>query len=92
LATERGVEAIRVVAPTLSDHLAQALGGLDGVQDVVRSNGEWRVRLDRPDATPEVIRWLVAHDVAIEEVRRERASFEQAFLDLVAPGNAEALP
>ncbi|MBK8248771.1 MAG: hypothetical protein IPK85_15420 [Gemmatimonadetes bacterium] len=45
--------------------------------------GTLRVTLHRPDATPELVRWLVSHGVDIEAVTPERASFEQAFLDLV---------
>ena len=85
LRTRQGGSDIRVVAPTMSEALATALGSVAGVREVARADGEWLVRLERPSATPDVIRWLVANDVAIEEVRRERASFERAFLDLMEP-------
>lgn len=90
LRTQQGGSTVHLVAPTLSDELAESLGKVAGVREVARADGEWIVRLERPDATPEVIRWLVAHDVAIEEVRRERASFERAFLDLMEPTAPQA--
>ena len=82
----RSGSAIRVSGDGLTDEVCRALGALAGVAGVSREDGEVRVVLAGEGATPPVVRWLVEQGVAIEEVRRERATFEEAFLDLVEPG------
>jgi ABC-2 type transport system ATP-binding protein len=87
LRAERSGSAIRISGRGLTDALCLALGALPGVQGVSRADGDVRVVLAGADTTPQLVRWLVEQDVAIQEVRRERATFEEAFLDLVDPGD-----
>ncbi|MGQ0647313.1 MAG: ABC transporter ATP-binding protein [Gemmatimonadaceae bacterium] len=86
LRAQRSGSTIRISGAGLTDALCVSLAALPEVVRVSPQDGEVRVELVQGDATPAVVRWLVQHEVAIEEVRRERASFEEAFLDLVEPG------
>lgn len=74
----------------VSDEVFDALGGLDGVVQATRDGRHLRVDLANGGGTPSLVRWLAIQGVDIEEVRPERATFEEAFLHLVDPSAGPA--
>jgi ABC-2 type transport system ATP-binding protein len=89
LRTSRDGSGIRVATTGVDERTYAALGEMPLVAGLARDGDELRVTLASPDGTPEVVRWLVVQGVGIEEVRRDRASFEEAFLDLVDTDGGE---
>lgn len=72
-------------APT--DDIVNRLALVEGVASVERVDGGLRIQFTPSGRTPALVHWLSAHGVDIEQVRPDRATFEDAFLDLVdAPG------
>ena len=83
LRASHGGSVIRVSGRGLSPEIIEAMEGLDGIRRARPDNGEVLVEMEG-SAAP-LVAWLVAQGVELEEVRRERATFEEAFLDLVDP-------
>ncbi len=50
---------------------------------VARLDGQVHVRVEAEDAAPEIVRWLVERGVPVYEVRIERRSLEQIFLEVM---------
>ena len=50
---------------------------------VAQLDGQVHVRVEAEDAAPEIVRWLVERSVPIYEVRIERRSLEQIFLEVM---------
>lgn len=90
LRARRGSSVVHVQARSWPAQVREALGAHPAVVDVADDAGVLRLRLHDAAATPELVKWLVAHEVEIEAVTPERASFEQAFLDLVRDATPEA--
>jgi ABC-type multidrug transport system ATPase subunit len=63
------------------DRAERLLAGLAAVEHVARADGGLRVAAD-PSAASAINRALVEAGVAVSELRRERASLEQVFLEL----------
>jgi ABC-type multidrug transport system ATPase subunit len=76
----RGRESLwlRADPPERAERL---LAGLAAVEHVARADGGLRVDAD-PSAAPAINRALVQAGIAVSELRRERASLEQVFLEL----------
>lgn len=77
--------ALVLRAEPLSPHVLEGLGsgtapGAGGITPVADG---YRIALSDASRVPELVGWLVEHQVRVHELRRERASFEDAFLDLV---------
>ena len=53
------------------------------VQSVVSVDGRLSIGLEDGASVAPIVAWLVQHDVEIEEVRKVRATLEDAFLDLM---------
>ncbi|MFN8581540.1 MAG: ABC transporter ATP-binding protein [Gemmatimonadaceae bacterium] len=88
LRRRRNGNAVRIVARGDMEVLA-SLGSQPLVRHAQRDGEEWVLTLaDGATAAP-LVRWLVEHGAEVEEVRPERASLEDAFLDLVG-GDAAA--
>lgn len=84
LRSSRGAPVVRITARGLTDAHVARLAADPAIHDVARDDRTLVVRLgDAGDVAP-IVAWLVGEDVAIEEVRRDRASFEDVFLELVA--------
>ncbi|MBC7895769.1 MAG: ABC transporter ATP-binding protein [Cytophagaceae bacterium] len=80
--------AILVTASAgVTDALIEALGMVEGVALATRAGGDLRIEVRNGVTTPDLVRWLAAQGVDIEEVRPERATFEEAFLSLVDPAS-----
>ena len=84
LRTARGAPLVHITARGLRDDVVLALGGLPGVEGVAADGTSLVVTLGQGADVAPLVKWLVNAGVAIEEVRRDRASFEEVFLDLVA--------
>ena len=50
---------------------------------VTESDGVVRLRVESDATLPSIARWLVAHDVALYEMRSRRPSLEQVFLEVM---------
>ena len=83
LRTGSGAALVRLNGRGFTPEIVDALATLDGIRQARRENGEIVVEMEG-SAAP-LIAWLVGQGVELEEVRRERATFEEAFLDLVDP-------
>ena len=67
-----------------SDAQNAALAQLSFARDVLQTDGAYSIALaDPPNMTPSVVNALVQAGAAILEVREERASLEEVYLDLV---------
>jgi ABC-2 type transport system ATP-binding protein len=83
LREQRSSAGLHLTADGLDDTLMTALASAPGVASATRAAEGAYVTLADPAQVPSLVAWLVAHHVSVHEVRRERASFEEAFLDLV---------
>jgi ABC-2 type transport system ATP-binding protein len=79
----RGAPLVQVTGHGFSDAIIESLGTVGGVELVERREDGVAIRLAPDASAAPLVAWLVAQGVAVEEVRRDRASFEDAFLDLV---------
>lgn len=69
---------------SIASPLTNALGALAFAHDIQRHDTTFSIALDDPEAmTPAVVKTLVDAGAEIIEVRRERASLEEVYLDLV---------
>ncbi|MBL8961061.1 MAG: ABC transporter ATP-binding protein [Gemmatimonadetes bacterium] len=92
LRAQRSTSVVRVQARSWPPEVRAALGTHPAVRAVADDAGTLRLTLHHPDATPELVRWLVGHGLDLEAVTPERASFEQAFLDLVRDADGARAP
>lgn len=68
----------------IADAQAEALRALSFVREVQQNDSAYSIALDDPpNMTPLVVNALVQAGAAIQEVREERASLEEVYLDLV---------
>ncbi len=84
LRSARGAPVVRITGRNLSDAQVAQLRGQPGIDDVALDSQTLVVRLAANGDVAPIIAWLVGDGVAIEEVRRDRATFEDVFLELVA--------
>ncbi len=84
LRSARGTPVVRIAARGLTDAHVAALGASPGIDQVTRDGEGLVVRLGSGGEVSPIVAWLVGEGVAIEEVRRDRVSFEDVFLELVA--------
>jgi len=84
LRAARGAPLVRVAGRGLTNDVIEGLAQLAGVGGVRRANEEILVQLSPEADIATLVAWLVGAGVAVEEVRRDRASFEDVFLELVA--------
>jgi ABC-2 type transport system ATP-binding protein len=87
LRAARRAALLRVRGRGFSPMVLDGLTALDGVRQARSDDGDLLLEVDG-SAAP-VIAWLVGQGVELEEVRREHATFEEAFLDLVDPDGRE---
>ena len=74
-------DAVLLVRAEPLEHAGRVVGGLPGVAAVARGDGTLRVTAD-PAAAAAIVRALVGAGVAVTELRPERASLEDVFLNL----------
>jgi ABC-2 type transport system ATP-binding protein len=78
----RGRESLWIQAESL-EPAERLLAGFRGVEKVARVDGGLRIAAD-PAAAPTINRALVEAGIAVGELRRERASLENVFLELTS--------
>jgi len=83
LRAARGASLLHIGGRGLSDDLLARLALTADVAAVARDGDGIAVQLAAGGDVAAIVAWLVQHDVAVEEVRRDRASFEDVFLELV---------
>ncbi len=83
LRTRRSGMAVQVLARSWPESIESGMRALPGVVRVDREGRARRVALTDASHTPALVAWLAAHGLEIEAVTPERATFEQAFLDLL---------
>jgi ABC-2 type transport system ATP-binding protein len=88
LRTARGVAMVHIGGRGLTDDVVARLALTTDVAALTRSGEGIAVRLQPGGDVAAVVAWLVQHGVAVEEVRRDRASFEDVFLELVTDQSA----
>jgi len=84
LRSARGAPVVRVHGSGLGDDVLADLALLEGVAGAQREHEGVVVQLLAGAEVPPIVAWLVSRGVGVEEVRRDRASFEDVFLELMA--------
>lgn len=92
LRAKLGAPTLHVVGRGFTPAVIEALGTRAGVAEVLREADGVTVTLDAGGEVPPLVTWLVGQGVEIEELRRDRASFEHVFLDLVGAPNEDGPP
>jgi ABC-2 type transport system ATP-binding protein len=83
LRARRDSGRVDIVARGLTDDLVMQLGARPDVRSATASGADLALSLNDGASVAPIVAWLVQHDVAVEEVRRARATLEDAFLDLM---------
>jgi ABC-2 type transport system ATP-binding protein len=76
--------AVRVTGSGIDQLIADAAAAVPGVLEATVVDGALEVRLMEGARAAPLVAMLVERGVAIEEVRRDRQSLEDAFLELVS--------
>jgi ABC-2 type transport system ATP-binding protein len=77
-------QRVMVRVREMTDAQMRALQQLNFARDVLRNGTTFSIALaDPPNMTPLVVHALVAAGAAVQEVREERASLEEVYLDLI---------
>ena len=74
---------VEITARGLTPEIVSLIQSRPDVQDVVIEDGRLNVLLGAGLSAAPIVALLVQHDVEVEEVRRARATLEDAFLDLM---------
>lgn len=78
-----GAGTVHVVARGIDSSVLAAVGAVAGVEEVRPAPDGLRLRLARDASAAPVVALLVSCGAAVEEVRRERPTLEETFLELV---------
>lgn len=78
-----GGKRLEIVARDISAALPEQVLRLAGVRDARRIPNGLQLTLDQGRPSAPIVKYLVAHGVEVEEVRKGTASLEDAFLTLV---------
>ena len=78
---------VDIVAHGLTSSVVADLDARPEVQSVSLRGDSLSIGLAHGASVAPIVAWLVQHDVAVEEVRKARATLEDAFLDLMGPDN-----
>jgi ABC-2 type transport system ATP-binding protein len=74
---------VDITARGLTSEIVMLLRSMPNVETVTIDNGQLSLALSGGASVAPIVALLVQHDVAVEEVRRARATLEDAFLDLM---------
>jgi len=72
-----------IVVTGLTDELLDQLRAFPGIESLTSQRERISLALPTGSSIAPIVAWLVQHGVAIEEVRKARATLEDAFLDLM---------
>ena len=73
----------------LTAEMVEELRAHGNVQSLTVHDDRLAIALTRGASVAPIVAWLVQHGVAVEEVRKARATLEDAFLDLMGVENGE---
>jgi len=90
LRSARGAPVVRIAGRGVTDAVVAGLAALPGVATVTPTVEALVVHLAPEADVATLVAWLVGEGVGIEEVRRDHASFEDVFLDLVSDESSAA--
>ena len=90
LRARRDSGRIDIVANGLTDALLTQLRSRADVQSLAADGNRLTMSLTIGASVAPIVAWLVQNEVAIEEVRKARATLEDAFLDLMGVESDEA--
>jgi ABC-2 type transport system ATP-binding protein len=92
LRARRDSGRVDIIARGITEDLVTQLATRADVQWATVSGDHLAISLSNGASVAPIVAWLVQHDVGIEEVRKARATLEDAFLDLmgVEAGNGES--
>jgi ABC-2 type transport system ATP-binding protein len=83
LRARRDSGRVEIVATGLTEDLIASLGARPDVRTAEARNGGLTIGLRDGATVSPIVAWLVHQGVAVEEVRKARATLEDAFLDLM---------
>jgi ABC-2 type transport system ATP-binding protein len=83
LRTRRDSGRVDIIAHGLTDALVDEVRSVSGVRSATYADGRLTIGLAEGTAVAPLVAWLVHHDVGVEEVRKARATLEDAFLELM---------
>jgi ABC-2 type transport system ATP-binding protein len=89
LRTRRDSGRVHIVAHELTDALVDAVRSLSGVRSAAYADGRLTIELAEGTAVAPIVAWLVHQDVGVEEVRKARATLEDAFLELMGSDDGD---
>ena len=93
LRARRDSGRVDIVARGITEDLIAQLRTLADVRGAAVSGDHLAVSLSNGASVAPIVAWLVQNDVGVEEVRKVRATLEDAFLDLMGAqaGNGESV-
>ena len=82
---------VDILTTGMTEQLVRQLVTRADVQAATASGDHLAVSLSNGASVAPIVAWLVQHDVGVEEVRKVRATLEDAFLELMGTeaGNGE---
>ena len=83
LRARRDSGRVDIIARGLTDDLVMQLAARTDVRSATANGADLTLSLNHGASVAPIVAWLVQHDVSVEEVRRVRATLEDAFLDLM---------
>jgi len=89
LRARRDSGRVDIVAAGLSAEMLDELRAHENVQSLTIQDDRLAIALAKGGSVAPIVAWLVQHGVAVEEVRKARATLEDAFLDLMGVENGE---
>ena len=89
LRTRRDSGRVDIVASGLTDALVEEVRSLPGVRSATDAAGRLTIGLADGAAVAPIVAWLVHREVGVEEVRKARATLEDAFLELMGAEDGE---
>jgi ABC-2 type transport system ATP-binding protein len=89
LRTRNDSGRVDIVAHGLTDALVEEMRSLPGVRSAAHTDGRLTIGLAEGTPVAPIVAWLVQHEVGIEEVRKARATLEDAFLELMGSDDGD---
>jgi ABC-2 type transport system ATP-binding protein len=90
LRARRDSGRVDIVARGLTREVVAQLAARADVRSATADGTDLTLSLNDGASVAPIVAWLVQHDVAVEEVRKARATLEDAFLDLMGVEAGEA--
>ena len=92
LRARRDSGRVDIVTTGVTEDIVAALRARPDVASMQADGPRLSIGLATGTTVAPIVAWLVQHDVGVEEVRRARATLEDAFLDLMGVENGDGVP